>query len=427
MFKNIMFVILAVVLITSCNTRQFEDVTDTSASIVIPGVSVLPPKGNNWKVVSKSEADISFVRRGSQPDATYAATVMQLKLPETESKEQFANEMREKLQSETENERFKFIKNEGQLSVEQETICWRYHMISEDRTARTDSGKKSMLLEMVGYICQHPKAKKKGINIQYSHRYFSGDQDLEIKAKADEFFNHVTFTDSNSVSDALPTNAEAKRHYMNGLSYLKNGQFDNAIPELDQAIESDPQFALAYNDRGYAYLHRQGYDLAIADFSKALKLKKHPHAYHNRGIAYRHKGQYDDAISDQSKALELNPMKAEPYYERGVAYLQNRKNDKAIDDFEQAITLKPGYAQAFIYRGIAYQRKRQYDFAISDFSKAIKIDSKQDFVYYNRAISYFYKREYSRAWEDIHKAQRMGLNIPPRFITELRKASGREK
>lgn len=427
MLKNIMFVTLAVVLITSCNTRQFEDVTDSSAPIDIAGVSVLPPKGSNWKVVSKSETNISFISKGSQPDATYAATVMQLKLPDTESKEQFANKMREKLQSERENKRFNLIKNEGQLSVGQGTICWRYHMISEDRTARTASGKKRMLLEMVGYICQHPKTKNKGINIQYSHRYYSGDQDVGIEAKADEFFNHVTFTDSDSVSGVLQENDEAKRHYIRGLGYLKNGQFDNAIPALDHAIESDPQFALAYNDRGYAYLHKHEYDLAIADFSKALKLKKHPHAYHNRGIAYRHKGENEDAISDQSKAIELKPMKSEPYYERGVAYLQNQQNDKAIDDFDQAITLKPGYLPAYIHRGIAYQRKRQYDLSISDFTKAIKIDSNQDFVYYNRAISHFYKREYSKAWEDIHKAQRLGLNIPPRFITDLRKASGREK
>lgn len=328
MFSRMAIVLLAIVFIYACNGHGYKEVADPSVRIGISGVTVLPPQEKDWKLLHRSDNGLSLIKKGPQPDATYAATVMQIKLPETESKEQFAREMRQKLQSETENERFKLIKNEGNLSPEQETLCWRYHMIAEDRAATTKSGKKAMLLEMIGLICRHPKSKNTGINIQYSHRYHSGDQDPYIAIKADQFFNRVTFTDIRSKSDDLQPDDEAQRHYMRGLSYLKEGRFDNAIPALNPAIESDPQFALAYNDRGYAYLHKQQYDLAADDFSMAIKLNKHPHAYHNRGIAYRHKGEYDDAISDQTNAVKLNPMAAGIYYERGLSYLDNGQKTK---------------------------------------------------------------------------------------------------
>jgi hypothetical protein len=42
-------------------------------------------------------------------------------------------------------------------------------------------------------------------------------------------------------------------------------------------------------------------------------------------------------------------------------------------------------------------------------------------------MSYYYKKEYDKSWEDIKKAKDLGWRIPPEFLEELRKASGRQK
>jgi tetratricopeptide (TPR) repeat protein len=47
---------------------------------------------------------------------------------------------------------------------------------------------------------------------------------------------------------------------------------DRAISCYDQAIQLDPQYALAYNNRGEAYEAENDPDHAIADFGQALKL-----------------------------------------------------------------------------------------------------------------------------------------------------------
>lgn len=36
-------------------------------------------------------------------------------------------------------------------------------------------------------------------------------------------------------------------------------------------------------------------------------------------------------------------------------------------------------------------------------------------------------REYNKSWNDINKVQELGHKIPPEFLDDLRKASGREK
>jgi serine protease Do len=47
-----------------------------------------------------------------------------------------------------------------------------------------------------------------------------------------------------------------------------------AIADYTQAIEIDPNFASAYNKRGFAYLNLKEYQKAIADYEKAAQLYK---------------------------------------------------------------------------------------------------------------------------------------------------------
>jgi len=53
-----------------------------------------------------------------------------------------------------------------------------------------------MILEEFGYLCQHPKNKRIGVRMEYSHHHLQGrynEPGLETKAKA--FLDHVQFTD----------------------------------------------------------------------------------------------------------------------------------------------------------------------------------------------------------------------------------------
>jgi tetratricopeptide (TPR) repeat protein len=83
-------------------------------------------------------------------------------------------------------------------------------------------------------------------------------------------------------------------------------------------------------------------------------------------------------------------------------------------------------AEFYNNRGKAYYHKGQYDQAISDFTKALEINPRDDRAYYNRGFIYYLKKEYDKSWEDVKKAQILGYQISPKFIEDLRKASGRQ-
>ena len=57
---------------------------------------------------------------------------------------------------------------------------------------------------------------------------------------------------------------------------------------------------------------------------------------YNRGIDYGEKGEYDMAIANFTEAIRLDPKYAEVYYVRGTAYAKNGEEVKAEADFAEA-------------------------------------------------------------------------------------------
>jgi tetratricopeptide (TPR) repeat protein len=117
---------------------------------------------------------------------------------------------------------------------------------------------------------------------------------------------------------------------------------------------------------------------------------------------------------------------ASDYFYRGLEGSKKGHLDQAIADFTKALELNPR-AECAYNRGYAYSLKGQWDQAIADYTKALELNPRAAAAYRNRAKSFYYKKEYGRAWEDVQKAQSLGIKIDPKFLENLRRASGRER
>jgi tetratricopeptide (TPR) repeat protein len=93
------------------------------------------------------------------------------------------------------------------------------------------------------------------------------------------------------------------------VAYLEDGQFAAAIPEFDQAIALDDQFAQAYWGRGEAFMALGAYETAVADFNRVVDLHPttFPSIYVYRAAAYTQLGNYSAAIADYQHLLSLEP------------------------------------------------------------------------------------------------------------------------
>jgi tetratricopeptide (TPR) repeat protein len=75
---------------------------------------------------------------------------------------------------------------------------------------------------------------------------------------------------------------------------------------LSEALRQQPELALAYNARGYAYALLRDFPHAIADYDAAIRINpKYINAYQNRRAARQSSGDKAGAAADAEKLREL--------------------------------------------------------------------------------------------------------------------------
>jgi tetratricopeptide (TPR) repeat protein len=83
-------------------------------------------------------------------------------------------------------------------------------------------------------------------------------------------------------------------------------------------------------------------------------------AYNNRGLAYRELNQHEKAIEDLAKAIALNPNLAQPYANRGFSYFKRNEDlDKAIEDFKHVRELSEGKEKERMFGVIVWAKARK--------------------------------------------------------------------
>jgi len=100
---------------------------------------------------------------------------------------------------------------------------------------------------------------------------------------------------------------EAKRLNNLAIKHYRDGDIEEAITELQKAIDISPKFVDAHFNLGNVYSRIDSIDQAIACWEKVLSLDPtHQMATIYTGLAYFKKGDVDKAFSFFEKAIELN-------------------------------------------------------------------------------------------------------------------------
>ena len=109
-----------------------------------------------------------------------------------------------------------------------------------------------------------------------------------------------------SVSAPLFAQQNADEAFELGRYHMQVGDLDKAVYYFTRAIQINPSFSQAYNNRGVVYQAKGYYDQAISDYSKAIELDpSYAQAYNNRAISYYFRKNYDKAWEDIRKTKEL--------------------------------------------------------------------------------------------------------------------------
>ena len=138
---------------------------------------------------------------------------------------------------------------------------------------------------------------------------------------------------NSSPTTPTPTSARALPTQMN--------RPQQAVADLDKAIQLGPDQAQSYECRGLAYNRLGYYQGANSDLSQAIALNpKFPKTYYHRALAYRELDQPKKALSDLNRAIKLEPSYTSAYHLRSQVYLAMGKQEKAEADRKRALELR---------------------------------------------------------------------------------------
>jgi tetratricopeptide (TPR) repeat protein len=129
---------------------------------------------------------------------------------------------------------------------------------------------------------------------------------------------------------------------------------NEALADIDQALQLAPQYGPAYRFRGWIMATRDKPAEALADLTRAIEMAPSDvYGHIARGQVYRQAGKNAEALADLNKAAEINPTFPQVYTLRANLYIHFGRLPEARAEYEQVVTRQAAYASAVT---LAYAR-----------------------------------------------------------------------
>ncbi|MBU7016027.1 MAG: tetratricopeptide repeat protein [Theionarchaea archaeon] len=180
----------------------------------------------------------------------------------------------------------------------------------------------------------------------------------------------------------------AENYFSIALTAEETGDYTKAIENYSKALELNPKYEDAWNNKGIALDDLGDYREAIRCYDKALELNpNHEKAWNNKGIALHKLGKHEEAIKYYDNALDLNPNHENVWNNKGYALYSLGKPEEAIECYDRALVLNPNHSSAWNNKGYALYSLGKPEEAIECYDKALKLNRKYEQALNNKGIA----------------------------------------
>ncbi|MGF1538389.1 MAG: tetratricopeptide repeat protein [Elainellaceae cyanobacterium] len=156
-------------------------------------------------------------------------------------------------------------------------------------------------------------------------------------------------------------------------SRAKQGQYEQALGDLNWFLKFDPDHVEALCDRS-AVLAKLGQgEAAIRDMARAFKLQSGPDLYLKRGELRLVLGDVYGAVDDFTHVMTEQGHRPELFLQRGRGYQQLQDFDNAFKDFSNGIGNGSDNAELYCARGEVQDAMGDKDGAIADYQRAASL------------------------------------------------------
>lgn len=203
-------------------------------------------------------------------------------------------------------------------------------------------------------------------------------------------------------------NPEALMHFINGMKFYRQGDYQKSIEALDKALDIDENFAMADSWLGILYIYR-GYPekgkehiLKALDMKDSLTLRER---YLIQALYYYiYETAFDKATEAYQDLLDIYPEDEEALENVGGLYRNIEEWDKAQSCFRKLIEINPKSEIACGNLIEIYKAKGSYDDAIIFLDQHRDSYIHQTDFYQELAFIYLLKKKYNQALVEAGKS-----------------------
>jgi serine/threonine protein kinase/tetratricopeptide (TPR) repeat protein len=205
-------------------------------------------------------------------------------------------------------------------------------------------------------------------------------------------------------------------YYLRGRGYLQEyhrpENLESAITVFNHALETDPNYALAYAGLGEAYLHEYDrkreaswVDKALQSCKKAISLAGDlANGHVCLGMVNNSTGHYEEAAQEMQRAVQLDPTSDDAVRGLASAHESLGKAKDAEQTYLRAIELRPQYWGGYAWLGGFYWRHARYDDAARMYTEMIALAPDSFQGYSNLGAMYLLQGRYSDAIPQVQRS-----------------------
>ncbi len=213
--------------------------------------------------------------------------------------------------------------------------------------------------------------------------------------KAEKYFSQAIDFDPQFV-EALNNRGVARR---------QQGKTGEAIDDFSQALALDPNFTGAYYNRSQAYLDYKEYYQSLRDIRQVEKV----HAdtlpvFFTKGLIYMQLHQYEQSLKAFNTAIQKSPENIELWVNRASCYYYAGQYVQARKDVDHLLEIAPNYAYAYNVLGLIESAEEHFHKAISAYNEAVKLKSGEPYFLNNRAYAYIRLGDLGPAQTDLNRS-----------------------
>jgi tetratricopeptide (TPR) repeat protein len=137
----------------------------------------------------------------------------------------------------------------------------------------------------------------------------------------------------------------ATTYYLRGKAYRSSRQYDLALADYQKAVEADPKMDIAFYEMAATYQAKGNHKKAVEAFTNAIAIKGNADYYYGRCVSNSWLGNQGSAISDCEVAARLRPT-ADLLGSLGRMYEDAGRKQQAIETYRRALAINPNQPEA---------------------------------------------------------------------------------